>query len=221
LRWVQIGLFVAAGIAAAAFFLTRPAAKPPAAGAEIASSEGAVAAVPKGCILDAADAVGGPIDLLDQNGAPVTQANFSEAPTLIFFGFRYCPDVCPLALQKEKKIIEALGQEGGVIQPVLITLDPERDSPKELDVYVKSEAFPPGLLGLTGTAEQVAAAAKAFRVAWKKETDASSAAAYTIAHSQLFYLMDESWRLKAMFPADALTVEQAAQCVRAGLQSPE
>jgi protein SCO1/2 len=222
LRWVQIGLFAVAAIAAVTVFvLTRPKAPPAEQSASASESEETAAVAPKGCILDAGDTVGGPIDLLDQNGAPVTQAHFSEAPTLIFFGFRFCPDVCPLALQKEKKILEALGQEGGVIQPVVITLDPERDGPKEMDAYVSSDAFAPGLLGLTGSPEQIAAAAKAFRVAWKKEASPDSAAEYTIVHSQMFYLMDESWRLKAMFPAGELSVEEAAQCVRAGLETTE
>lgn len=196
------------------YWLTRDQTPPgPAQDTQAASSPEA----PAGCVLDAGGLIGGPIDLVDQNGAPVTQDAFSEGPSLVYFGFTFCPDICPLSLQKEKKILEALGQEGGVIQPILISLDPERDTPKQMDAYVSSEAFPPGLHGLTGSPEQVAAAAKAFKVAFRKEPTPGSAAKYTIGHSSFFYLMSEEWRLLAMFPSD-MPAQDAAQCIAAGLQ---
>src|SRR5262245_51618794 len=78
------------------------------------SQQAAVSAAPPpaGCLLGANDAIGGPINLLDQTGSAVTQENFHEAPTLIYFGFTFCPDVCPLALQSEKAALAKLGQNG-------------------------------------------------------------------------------------------------------------
>jgi protein SCO1/2 len=107
-----------------------------------------------------------------------------------------------------------------VVQPVLITLDPERDTPEKLSQYVSSSAFPEGLLGLTGTTEQIAAAAKAFKVSYQKETDPKSAIGYTIAHTSFVYLMDENWRLAAMYPS-TLGPDAQAACLQAGLKRDE
>lgn len=188
-----------------------------------ADAEGVVsasAAPPEGCLLGANTEIGGPINLIDQTGSAVTVDNFREAPTLIYFGFTFCPDVCPLALQAEKAALTQLGQSGQVVQPVLVSLDPERDTPEKLAQYVSSSAFPEGLLGLTGTKAQVDEAAKAFKVSHQKEVDPKSAADYTIAHSSFFYLMDESWRLVAMYPSTLKPVDQAA-CLQAGLRRDE
>jgi protein SCO1/2 len=178
----------------------------------------AAAPPPAGCLLGANEKIGGPIDLMDQTGSAVTQDNFHEAPTLIYFGFTFCPDVCPLALQSEKAALAKLGQDGQVVQPVLITLDPERDTPDKLAQYVSSTAFPEGLLGLTGTVDQIAGAAKAFKVSYQKDTEDKSN--YSISHTSFFYLMDENWRLAAMYPSTLSPVEQAA-CLQAGLKREE
>lgn len=192
-------------------------------GEKAATSDAALqasAVPPEGCLLGANAAIGGPIDLVDQTGSAVTQDNFHEAPTLIYFGFTFCPDICPLTLQKEKAALAKLGQDGQVVQPVLITLDPERDTPEKLSQYVSSSAFPEGLLGLTGTTEQIAAAAKAFKVSYQKETDPKSAIGYTIAHTSFVYLMDENWRLAAMYPS-TLGPDAQAACLQAGLKRDE
>lgn len=178
------------------------------------------AALPAGCLVGENTAIGGPFDLIDQTGRAVTQQSFQEGPTLIYFGYTYCPDICPLALQSEKATLAALGQQGQIIQPVLISVDPARDTPATMDSYVKSSVFPEGLLGLTGSEAQVVAAAKAFRVSWQKETDAKSAGAYTVSHTSFFYLMDENWRLAAMFPS-TLKPADAAICLKAGLKQSE
>jgi protein SCO1/2 len=174
---------------------------------------------PAGCLLGANEAIGGPINLMDQTGSAVTQDNFHEAPTLIYFGFTFCPDVCPLALQSEKAALAKLGQNGQVVQPVLITLDPERDTPDKLAQYVSSSAFPEGLLGLTGTLDQIADAAKAFKVSFQKDT-ADKSIGYSISHTSFFYLMDENWRLAAMYPSTLSPSDQAA-CLQAGLKREE
>jgi protein SCO1 len=178
------------------------------------------AALPAGCLIGANDAIGGPISLIDHTGGAVTQENFHEAPTLIYFGFTYCPDICPLALQSEKATLARLGQQGQVIQTVLITLDPARDTPEKLAAYVSSKAFPEGLLGLTGSPAQIDAAAKAFKVAYSREEDPKSAADYTIAHTSFLYLMDENWRLSAMYPS-TLSPDEAAACLKAAIKTEE
>jgi protein SCO1 len=185
-----------------------------------AASIVAEAALPAGCLIGANDAIGGPISLIDHTGGAVTQENFHEAPTLIYFGFTYCPDICPLTLQAEKATLARLGQQGQVIQTVLITLDPARDTPKQLAAYVSSKAFPDGLLGLTGSPAQIDAAAKAFKVAYSREEDPNSAADYTIAHTSFLYLMDENWRLSAMYPS-TLSPDEAAVCLKAAIKTEE
>ncbi len=185
-----------------------------------AASTVAEAALPAGCLIGANEAIGGPINLIDQTGRMVTQENFHEAPTLIYFGFTYCPDVCPLALQVEKATLARIGQQGQVIQPVLITLDPARDTPEKLAAYVSSKAFPDGLSGLTGTPAQIDAAAKAFKVAYSKESDSTSASEYLIAHSSFLYLMDENWRLMAMYPS-TLSPDEAAACLKGAMKTEE
>ncbi len=175
------------------------------------------AVLPAGCMVGTNDAIGGPIALVDQTGRAVTQTNFSDGPTLIYFGYTFCPDVCPLALQTEKAALSKLGQEGQVVQPVMISLDPARDTPSAIGAYVKSPAFPEGLLGLTGDEGQVVAAAKAFRVSFQKENDGGPAGTYTVSHTSFFYLMDDQWRLRAMFPS-TLNPDDTAACLKAGLK---
>lgn len=218
--WGLIAIIAAVALAGlAAFFLLRPFAPAPApAPSSVVQADETPIAPPAGCTLNPGDAIGGPISLVDQSGEEVTQEHFSEGPTLIYFGYTFCPDVCPLALQSEKKALAQLGQEGGVIQPVFISLDPARDTPEQMAKYVSSDAFTPGLLGLTGTEEQVKAAAKAFRVYWQKVEDPGSAAQYTLSHSSYFYLMDEEWRTLAVYPS-TISPSDAAQCIRAALQT--
>ena len=184
------------------------------------AEEAASAALPAGCIVGPNDMIGGPISLVDHSGAPVTQENFREGMALIYFGYTYCPDVCPLGLQMEKAALADLGEQGQVIQPILISIDPERDTPEGMASYVSSAVFAEGLLGLTGSPDQIDQAAKAFRVAYQKDSDPKSAADYTVAHTSFFYLMDENWRLAAMFPS-TLKPAEAATCLRAALKRDE
>ena len=106
---------------------------------------------------------------------------------LVFFGFTYCPDVCPTALQVMAAALDKLGPKAERITPVLITVDPERDTPAQLASYVKS--FHPRLVGLTGTPAEIDAVAKAYRVYVKKVPDPKSTAGYTIDHSSIIYVM--------------------------------
>ncbi|UPT61323.1 MAG: SCO family protein [Hyphomonadaceae bacterium JAD_PAG50586_4] len=114
------------------------------------------------CILEGADAVNGPIELVDSNGTTVTQADFAGDPAILYFGFTHCPDICPTSMYT---LAAALAEPNGYdVQPVLISLDPERDTPEVMGAYVQTDGFPQGLTGLTGTRAQVDAAKRSFHV---------------------------------------------------------
>lgn len=142
--------------------------------------------------------VGGPFTLTDQTGRRVTEADFKGRYMLVTFGFTYCPDVCPTDLQVMAAAVEMLGEEGGKVTPVLITIDPERDTVAQMASYVGN--FHPRLVGLTGTPEEIRAAARAYRVYYAKVKDESSSAGYTMDHSALTYLMGPDGKYLAHFP---------------------
>lgn len=141
--------------------------------------------------------VGGPFSLVDHTGKRVTDADFRGKHMLILFGFTYCPDICPSGLQVMSAALEQLGDKADRIVPVLISVDHERDTPAQLADYVKS--FHSRLVGLTGTAEEIAQAAKAYRVYYKKVVDEKSTAGFTYDHSALIYLMGPDGRYLAHF----------------------
>jgi len=186
------------------------------------------APVAENCILENADAVGGPIDLIDSNGARVTQADFAGSPAVVYFGFTHCPDVCPTSMYV---LAEALSQPTGFdIQPVLISVDPARDTPSAMAEYLQTQGFPAGLIGLTRPGSQVAAAEAAFRVYAQRAPGNVGDTNYNIDHSSLLYVLDGSWRTVAIIPtmsrADpedprspmvATSAEDISACIAAGL----
>jgi protein SCO1/2 len=131
--------------------------------------------------------VGGPFTLVDQTGKTVTDQDFRGRHMLVFFGFTHCPDVCPAELQVMAATLDALGPKADQVVPIFITLDPERDTQSAVGAYVKN--FGPRFVGLTGTPEQIAAAAKAYRVAYSKFQEDKASSDYSIDHSALVYLM--------------------------------
>jgi len=132
-------------------------------------------------------AIGGPFELVDQNGERVTDKDFRGQHALVFFGFTSCPDICPTTLQQITLTLDELGERAQKLVPVFITLDPERDDPAKLAEYL--DHFHPRLVGLTGTEEEIAAAADAYRVYHAKVEMPDSALGYTIDHSAFIYLM--------------------------------
>lgn len=169
---------------------------------------------PVGCVLDLPPGIGGPFALLDETGKAVTQADFQGRPVLLYFGFTFCPDVCPLSMQTAKLALESAGPLGRSVQPVLITLDPARDDPAALQAYVRSAGFPEGQRGLTGSGAQIAALAKAFKVGWGKVGDGPD---YVIEHTSFFFVLDRQWQTRALFSSD-LDPESAAACIHAALR---
>jgi len=131
--------------------------------------------------------VGGPFTLTDHTGKRVTDRDFRGRYMIVFFGFTFCPDVCPSALQVISAALDKLGPKADRFVPILITVDPERDTPMQLASYVQS--FHPRLLGLTGTPAEIDAVVKAYRVYVKKVPDPKSTAGYSIDHTSLIYVM--------------------------------
>lgn len=130
--------------------------------------------------------VGGPFSMTDHTGTRVTDATYRGRYMLMFFGFTYCPDVCPTELQVMAQALDYLGPQAEEIVPIFVTVDPERDTPAVLKAYV--ENFSPRLVGLTGTAQDIAAMAKAYRVYYAKagKTDTPD---YTMDHTSIIYFM--------------------------------
>jgi protein SCO1 len=152
--------------------------------------------------------VGGPFSLVGADGKPVTDRDFRGRYMLIFFGFTHCPDICPAELQVIAEALGELGDKAKNVVPIFITLDPERDTPEAMGNYVKS--FGPDFVGLTGSPEAIAAAAKAYRVSYAKVEDKESAADYGVDHSALVYLMDPKGRYVTHF-SYGLSAEQMAE----------
>ena len=141
--------------------------------------------------------VGGPFSLVGAEGKTVTDADFHGRYMLVFFGFTHCPDICPAELQVIAQALDKLGDKGKKVVPVFITLDPERDTPRAMADYLKS--FGPNFVGLTGTPEAIAAAAKSYRVAYTKVDNKESASDYSVDHSALVYFMDPEGRYVTHF----------------------
>ncbi len=130
--------------------------------------------------------VGGPFTLTDPDGNTVTEKDFAGQFMLVFFGYTYCPDFWPNELTRMSEVMSELGEDGERIVPVFITIDPERDTQEAMREYV--QAFHPRIVGLTGSPEAIAEAARAYRVYYKK-AESEAYAEYLMDHSTLVYLM--------------------------------
>jgi protein SCO1 len=153
-----------------------------------------------------ASAIGGSVRLTDQNGKTVTDADLKGKWSLVYFGYTHCPDACPTALNDISIALEDLGTKRDAVRPVFITVDPERDTPEALKAYVTS--FDAPILALTGTPEQVAQAAKGYRVYYAKHPEAGGD--YSMDHSSVIYVMDAQGRFTASFTHES-TPEQIAE----------
>ncbi len=158
--------------------------------------------------------VGGPFSLIDHTGRRVTDVDFRGRYMLVLFGFTTCPDICPSSLTVVSAALDKLGREGDAITPVLITIDPARDTPEKLAAYVKS--FHPRLVGLTGSAAEISAAVKAYRVYAKKVPNEANPADYTMDHSAILYLMGPNGGLVAFSP-ETQKVDVVVEQLRKGL----
>ncbi len=166
---------------------------------------------------DAAPLIGGPFELTDFNGRPFTEQNLKGKYSLIYFGYTYCPDVCPTELQTMTQALEMLGPLAKKIQPVMISVDPARDTPQVLKDYLSN--FYPTFIGLTGTPEQIKKAGDAYRVFYRK-TDQKSTSDYLMDHSSIVYLMDRNGHYLKHF-AYGTTPEKLAEGIRKAIEKDE
>ena len=155
-------------------------------------------------------AIGGPFQLTDQTGAVVTDKSLEGRPTLIFFGFTHCPDVCPTSLFEMSEVLRAMGQQADRVNAYFISVDPERDTPAAMKEYLSS--FDPHLKGLTGDPEVMAKVISEYRVYAKKVPLKDGD--YTMDHTALIYLMDRDGRFVAPFNLKRSPEEAAAELKR-------
>jgi cytochrome oxidase Cu insertion factor (SCO1/SenC/PrrC family) len=140
--------------------------------------------------------IGGPFALIDHTGKLRTDEDFRGKLLLIYFGYSYCPDVCPTDLQQISLAVDGLGAGADAVQPLFITLDPERDTALHLADYMP--LFHPRLIGLTGSAEQIRRAALAYKVYYAKYPPNSPN--YVVDHSSFIYLVDKAGKYIGFFP---------------------
>ena len=151
------------------------------------------------------DAIGGAFTLTDQRGARVTEAALKGQPSLVFFGFTHCPDVCPTALFEISELYKALGDKGDRMKAFFITVDPERDTPEALRAYL--ESFDPRIIGLSGSNEAIAEAMRAYRAFARKVPLENGG--YVMDHTALVYLMDKTGAFVASMNFDRPPEENA------------
>jgi cytochrome oxidase Cu insertion factor (SCO1/SenC/PrrC family) len=180
IRWLSYGLIAAILLAGGVFIVARPPG----------GIESSGVSVPGGV------SVGGPFALTDQHGAAVTDASYRGRWMLVYFGYTFCPDVCPTELQTIAGALDKLGPQASQIAPLFVTVDPERDTAAALADYVK--LFDDRIVGLTGTPDQIAAVARAYRVYYAKATSKDSST-YLMDHSSFMYLMGPDGKFRALF----------------------
>lgn len=145
---------------------------------------------------------GGPFTLIDQNGQQVTDKDFRGRFLLVLFGYTNCPNICPTNLQAMVDALDILGEAGDKLQPVFISVDPDRDRPRVLAKYVAN--FHPRLIGLTGTEKQVAAASKAYRIhRGKIKLSDMKDGDYLVTHTPTTFLMGPDGKFLTFFPHDS------------------
>ncbi len=152
--------------------------------------------------------IGGPFTLENGSGKQVTDKDFRGKYMLVYFGYTFCPDVCPTTLNAVADALDKLGPAGAKIQPLFITVDPKRDTPEVVKQY--TAAFSPRIEGLTGTPEEIAAVAKEYRVYFAEHRTGHGPNDYSMDHSSVLYLMSPTGGFVAPVRADQSGDEIAA-----------
>lgn len=141
-----------------------------------------------GQVAGGSGAIGGPFTLVDETGKTVTSDEFIDEPSLIYFGYTFCPDVCPLDASRNAEAVEILEDRGKIVKPVFISVDPDRDTPEILQDF--TDRLHPRMVGLTGSMEQVRTASQAYRTYFKKhEPESGDEEYYLLDHSTFSYLV--------------------------------
>lgn len=156
--------------------------------------------------------IGGPFHLIDQNGQTRSDSDFRGQYLLVFFGFTNCPDVCPTTLSTVTNAMDKLGSDAAKVTPLFITVDPERDTPAVMKAYAAN--FTPRLVALSGSPDAIAAAAKLYRIYYKKVGEGAD---YSMDHTALLYLMGPDGNYLAHFSPDA-TADDIAKDLRQRFQ---
>jgi protein SCO1 len=144
--------------------------------------------------------IGGPFTLRTPDGVTVTDQTYRGKWLLVYFGYTFCPNSCPTALMDISLVLARLGDEADAIQPLFITVDPQRDTPDVLQEYTRS--FDPRIIGLSGDEQQIAAAAQAYGAYYTPRKTGQGTRDYLIDHSSYIYLMDPHGRFARGFDAD-------------------
>jgi protein SCO1/2 len=156
--------------------------------------------------------IGGPFELIDSAGHAVSDRSWPGKFLLIYFGYTFCPDVCPTTLNAIAAALDKIGAQADRLQPLFITVDPRRDTPKVLADY--TAAFTPRLIGLTGSAEQIARVAREYRVYYAEHKTGSGPDDYTMDHSSIVYLMAPDGQFVAVLSAEQQADAMAAELLR-------
>jgi protein SCO1/2 len=159
--------------------------------------------------------LGGAFSLTRQDGVAVTERDYADRFLLVYFGFTYCPDICPTELGRIADVMDSLGPAAERVTPVFITIDPARDTTEQLADYVSR--FHPKMQGLTGTAEQISAVARQFRVFYARAQSANSTE-YLMDHSSFIYLVGPDHQVRTLFRPDT-AVETMTRAVNGQLRS--
>lgn len=195
----QLWLLVAVGCFAVALFATGAFLMP----GRRAGDTQSVSGVPD---------IGGPFALVDGSGKRVTDRDLRGKYLLVYFGYTYCPDVCPSTLNEVSAALDKLGSKAAWVQPLFITVDPKRDTPEVMAKY--AAAFGPRIIGLTGTSEEIAAVAKEYRVYYAAHSTGAGRDDYAVDHSSILYLMGPDGRFVAPIRSDESGAEMAAEISR-------
>lgn len=159
--------------------------------------------------------VGGPFEAVDHTGRPVTQADFEGQLSIYYFGFTFCPDICPTELSVIASAIDLLGEDGDQVQPIFVTIDPERDTPEIMASYVN--LFHPRMVGITGSVKQISEMANAFRVFYQK-VESDDFSYYLMDHSSFIYVMGADGQNVGIFPYGT-SPDHLADSIRAQLDA--
>lgn len=152
--------------------------------------------------------IGGPFTLENSAGKMVTNRDFRGKYMLVYFGYTYCPDVCPTTLNAVAGALDKLGPKAKDLDPIFITVDPHRDTPNVMKAY--TAAFSPQLIGLTGTPEEIAKVAREYHVYYAKHVTGPGPNDYSMDHSSIIYLMGPDGHFIAPITADRSSTEMAA-----------
>ena len=157
-------------------------------------------------------AFGGPFELVNQDGKTVTDKDVIDGLTLMYFGYTYCPDVCPLDNARNAEAVNIMEQQGLMVKPVFVTIDPARDTPELMKDFVSY--IHPRMVGLTGTDAQIKAAAKEYLVYYSKEQNPEDPEFYLMSHSTNTYLMDPKYGFLQFFPrtVSAASMAKTVSC---------